>query len=85
MFVFSRFAADNCIRHPALLEDLIQSSDLQRSYSPQDYNLILKSAIDGVVDEDGLSLVLRNCRRREMIRIAWRDLAGWADQDIFAH
>jgi glutamate-ammonia-ligase adenylyltransferase len=32
-----------------------------------------------VEDEDSLMRRLRHCRRREMVRIAWRDLAGWAD------
>ena len=82
VFMFSRFVADNCIRHPALLADLVQSGDLQRSYASQDYSRNLKTEIDGVDDEDGLSLVLRRFRRREMIRIAWRDLAGLADLNM---
>ncbi|MDA1342961.1 MAG: bifunctional [glutamate--ammonia ligase]-adenylyl-L-tyrosine phosphorylase/[glutamate--ammonia-ligase] adenylyltransferase, partial [Proteobacteria bacterium] len=32
-----------------------------------------------IVDEADLIVKLRQLRRREMVRIAWRDLAGWAE------
>ncbi|UCG09253.1 MAG: bifunctional [glutamate--ammonia ligase]-adenylyl-L-tyrosine phosphorylase/[glutamate--ammonia-ligase] adenylyltransferase, partial [Desulfobacterales bacterium] len=79
VFAFSEFVAETCIHHPAILHDLIKSSDLGRRYSPLDYTNSLHQALAGVIDEDTLSRVLRQCRRREMVRIAWRDLAGWAD------
>ena len=34
-----------------------------------------------LADEAALREALRRLRQREMLRIAWRDLAGWADLD----
>ncbi len=36
-------------------------------------------ALEGVADEADLKARLRRARQREMVRIAFRDLAGWAD------
>jgi glutamate-ammonia-ligase adenylyltransferase len=79
VLVFSDFVADCLIRDPALLPDLIESGDLQRRYAQQDYAAALKQMLVGVAREDTLSRNLRRYRRREMVRIAWRDLAGWSD------
>ena len=79
VFAFSDFVAENCTRHPALISDLVDSGDLQRSYSQHDYFECLKSALIDVKDEAALIQILRVYRRREMTRIAFRDLAGWSD------
>lgn len=73
----SPFVAKQCIRHPQLLVDLIQSGDLLQPapYYSKQLNLLL----DKEVEEIQLHKILRDYRRREMVRIAWRDLAGWAD------
>jgi len=39
----------------------------------------ITTAVIEVADEAALKTRLRQRRRREMLRIAWRDLAGWAD------
>jgi glutamate-ammonia-ligase adenylyltransferase len=77
-FAFSDFVAQNCIRDPSIIADLIASGDLQQRYSKSDYNRRLKKALAHVPDEDTLIHRLRVCRRREMIRIALRDLSGWS-------
>jgi glutamate-ammonia-ligase adenylyltransferase len=79
VFAFSDFAAQNCIRDPALISDLIASGDLQQCYSKIDYNRRLKKVLTSVRDEDTLIHRLRIYRRREMIRIALRDLNGWGN------
>jgi glutamate-ammonia-ligase adenylyltransferase len=79
VFALSAFVADSCIRHPTVLNDLIGSGDLQRRYAPHAYSDSLKSALVCTSEEDALIHILRRYRRREMVRIAWRDLAGWAD------
>ena len=43
------------------------------------YEQKLKAILADVGDEDSLMRLLRRCRRRELVRIAWRDLAGWTD------
>jgi glutamate-ammonia-ligase adenylyltransferase len=79
VFAFSDFVAGNCIRHPSLISDLIQSEDLQRRYSRPDFYEMLKSALSDAKDEAALTKVLRVFRCREMTRIAFRDLAGWSN------
>ncbi len=75
----SEFVARNCVRHPTLLNDLVESGDLQRSYPETGYRERLAPLVAEVEDETALMVRLRTFRRREMVRIAWRDLAGWAD------
>lgn len=77
VFAFSDFVAQNCIRDPSLISNLIESQDLQQSYSKNDYEKELKKALVDVKDEAALIHVLRVYRCREMTRIAFRDLAGW--------
>ena len=79
VFAFSDFVAENCIRHPALISDLIESGDLQRSYSQHHFSETLKTVLVNVKDEATLIQILRVFRRREMTRIAFRDLAGWSN------
>ena len=79
VFAFSDFVAENCIRHPALISDLIESGDLQRSYSQHHFSETLKTVLVNVKEEATLIQILRVFRRREMTRIAFRDLAGWSN------
>ena len=79
VFVFSDFVAASCTRDPAVLRDLIDSGDLLRRRQSNQYEHKLKGILADVSDEDALMRLLRRCRRRELVRIAWRDLAGWAD------
>jgi [glutamine synthetase] adenylyltransferase / [glutamine synthetase]-adenylyl-L-tyrosine phosphorylase len=73
----SEFIAESCTRKPELLVDLVDSGDLNNRYSELTYQSKLASLV--FADEAELMAQLRNFRRREMVRIAWRDLAGWAD------
>ena len=79
VWVASEFVARGCIRDPALWADLSASGDLAQPYPTEGYAQRLAVALASVSDETALSVALRRFRRREMIRIAWRDLAGWAD------
>jgi glutamate-ammonia-ligase adenylyltransferase len=79
VFAFSDFVAENCIRQPTLISDLIESGDLQRSYSQDRFSEMLIPFLSNVKDEAALIQILRVFRRREMTRIAFRDLAGWSD------
>jgi glutamate-ammonia-ligase adenylyltransferase len=73
----SEFVAESCTRKPPLLVDLIDSGDLESLYSEHTYQT--KLAHLEIVDETDLMTQLRQFRCREMVRIAWRDLAGWAE------
>ncbi len=79
VFAFSDFVAAACTRDPAVLIDLIDSCDILACRQPDDYDHRLNVCLADVEDEDALMRLLRRCRRRELVRIAWRDLAGWAD------
>ena len=74
----SLFLAQSCARHPRLLEDLLDSGDLLSSDGPQDCLARLRRCLHGVTDSIELGGALRRFRRREMVRIGIRDLAGWA-------
>ncbi|MFZ2452131.1 MAG: bifunctional [glutamate--ammonia ligase]-adenylyl-L-tyrosine phosphorylase/[glutamate--ammonia-ligase] adenylyltransferase [Methylovulum miyakonense] len=72
----SQFVTESCLRLPELLVGLVVSGDLSGHYAEPSYHNQLKNLT--VADETELMLKLRQFRRREMVRIAWRDLAGWA-------
>lgn len=74
----SDFVAQHCVRTPALLAELA-GGDLQAAYPEPEYARRLELDLTKAVDEPALAQCLRRFRRREMVRIAWRDLAGWAD------
>jgi glutamate-ammonia-ligase adenylyltransferase len=79
VFACSEFAARTCIRHPALLHDLAQSGELRGVYQARRYQARLQALLEKAGTEDELGARLRQFRRREMLRIAFRDLAGWAE------
>lgn len=79
VFYFSDFVSQSCIRDPAMLADLIKSGNFQRRLGPGEYETMLDSFLSGAQDDEHLAVLMRRFRRREMVRIAWRDLAGWAD------
>ncbi len=79
VFTLSDFVAAGCTRDPAIPVDLIDSGDITRQYAKNEYHLKMGPALSVAADEETLSRLLRRYRRREMVRIAWRDLCGWAD------
>ena len=79
VFAFSEFVADTCINQPSLLWDLMNSGDLENPYKTFTYIDKLQPLLAQVNNASQLEKSLRLFRRREMVRIAWRDLAGWAD------
>ncbi|WP_290637827.1 bifunctional [glutamate--ammonia ligase]-adenylyl-L-tyrosine phosphorylase/[glutamate--ammonia-ligase] adenylyltransferase [Aquisalimonas sp.] len=74
----SPFVALSCIRAPELLDHLAHSGDLEGAYDEGEMASRAADAVADCSDEDALNSALRRYRRREMVRIAWRDLAGWA-------
>jgi glutamate-ammonia-ligase adenylyltransferase len=83
VFCCSQFVTDSCLREPALLIDLIQSEALFSNQYQKSYQASLSKY--PFKDEQQLMRALRLFRRREMIRIAWRDLADWATLDETLH
>ncbi len=79
VFAASDFVARLCERNPELLRDLLASGDLARPYAAAELTVRAQQLLAGAADEADLKARLRRLRRREMVRIAFRDLAGWAD------
>jgi glutamate-ammonia-ligase adenylyltransferase len=76
VIAISDYVADTARKHPLELRDLIQSGDLHAGYADNEYRTRLHRS----TAEEGMELgsVLREFRRREMIRIVWRDLNNLA-------
>ncbi len=80
VWALSEFVSQNCRRDRTLLKGFIDSGDLQNTYhNIDDFERRLSRMMVDVKTEQQLMTVLRQFRRREMIRIVWRDLSGWAE------
>ncbi len=81
----SEFVARLCIRRPQMVADLVDEG-LEEKRSPVDYQQRVAAAIAGAeATDEGLMRALRLLRQKEMVRIAWRDLAGLADVEQILH
>ncbi len=73
----SQFISESILKNPELLAD---SQFLEALLADSHRNTYVETLSQlQISDESELMRALRLFRRREMIRIAWRDLAGWAD------
>lgn len=70
----SDYAAQACLRAPELLLDLVQSGELARQLVDGEMAAQLGACLQGIEDEDALLKSLRQFRRRQMLRIIWRDI-----------
>ncbi|HET9108289.1 MAG TPA: bifunctional [glutamate--ammonia ligase]-adenylyl-L-tyrosine phosphorylase/[glutamate--ammonia-ligase] adenylyltransferase [Steroidobacteraceae bacterium] len=76
VFAASDFVAQACVRDGGLLSDLIGPWGLTRRAAPGD--IAARAPQEGFDSDAQMMAALRCWRRREMVRIAWRELAGWA-------
>ncbi len=74
---FSQFVAESCARDTALWADLVAGETLGTTVNREDFYTQALAAYT-VTSEAELMVLLRRFRRCEMVRIAWRDIAGWA-------
>jgi glutamate-ammonia-ligase adenylyltransferase len=74
----SPFVAGQCLRKPQALAELVEGGHLFTAVSPAFYRESLVSFLSSATTESELMEVLRRFRNREMVRIAWRDIVGWA-------
>jgi len=80
VFAASDFVAQSCARDAQCFGSLISGGDLQRRLAAADF--AARAPLlppDPATPEAHFQGELRRWRRRELTRIAWRDLAGWAD------
>jgi glutamate-ammonia-ligase adenylyltransferase len=74
----SDFVAESCTRDPRLLVALLSCGDLSRRLAPAEL-ASRAPELTAATPEGEAQSALRRWRRHELVRIAWRDLAGWAD------
>ena len=74
----SDFVMQTCSQHPDVFSELISSGDLLRPYQEDEYRNYIQRGFTEK-SENALSQQLRHFRRREMLRIVWRDIAGWSE------
>ncbi|MEO1895066.1 MAG: bifunctional [glutamate--ammonia ligase]-adenylyl-L-tyrosine phosphorylase/[glutamate--ammonia-ligase] adenylyltransferase, partial [Methylococcales bacterium] len=73
----SLFVAESCVRDVKLWTDVVSGTALYTTIDGKnDYKQTL--AAQTATNEKELMALLRVFRRRETVRIAWRDIAGWA-------
>ncbi|MGH8131496.1 MAG: bifunctional [glutamate--ammonia ligase]-adenylyl-L-tyrosine phosphorylase/[glutamate--ammonia-ligase] adenylyltransferase [Steroidobacteraceae bacterium] len=77
VFTASDFVAESLIREPAMLRELA-TGGIQRARGDGEYQAAVSALLDTDVDEAEFMDRLRRLRRRELVRIAWRDLSGAA-------
>ncbi|MDH4259319.1 MAG: bifunctional [glutamate--ammonia ligase]-adenylyl-L-tyrosine phosphorylase/[glutamate--ammonia-ligase] adenylyltransferase [Gammaproteobacteria bacterium] len=74
----SEFVAEAAGREPALLAQLAETGELERPREAGEIGALAAAVADAAADESFFMDELRHLRRREMVRIAWRDLTGTA-------
>ncbi len=79
VWLLSEFVTQSCLRDTTLLPELLDSGDLHREYARDELRERVEAALVDCSNEQQLGERLRKLRRREMVRIGWRDLAGHAD------
>lgn len=85
VFGASAFVAHFAATQPGEMAELLRSGRLARPSADGEYERLLRAYTDAVdpdgADEASVLRALRLFRRRESVRLAWRDLAGYADFD----
>jgi len=75
----SDFVADACLRDARLLPWLFADRRLLDGITEEVLDADLAAGLDPAGDEAHFMDELRRFRRRQLVRIAWRDIAGFAD------
>src|SRR6185436_10070929 len=76
----SEYVATVCLRAPALLSQQVRSGELFAPAPGDWFANDIREHVGGASEAEAMES-LRRFRKRHMMRIAWRDLAGWADLD----
>jgi glutamate-ammonia-ligase adenylyltransferase len=85
LWLASDYLAEVCCNNPAVLQDLLDSGDLEREYpdwlehAAAVLARLVPVAESSAAAQEQLKRGLRLLRKREMLRILWRDNSGVAD------
>ena len=74
----SEYAADVLARYPGMLADLIADGRMHRPLESGELELVFLGGSSEHETEEQFMSRLRRFRHRELLRIIWRDLAGWS-------
>ena len=75
----SEFVLEQILREPSLLQELVDSGDLDRGFAPGELCAQISAAVRQADSEDALGRTLRRQRSRHQVRIVWRDVLRQAD------
>ncbi|MCJ7558786.1 MAG: bifunctional glutamine synthetase adenylyltransferase/deadenyltransferase, partial [Gammaproteobacteria bacterium] len=75
----SPFFVESCRRYPELLIQLVESRSFNHPMRREVLAQELEELLDETPDEAGAMTVLRRIRRREWMRLAWREISASAD------
>jgi glutamate-ammonia-ligase adenylyltransferase len=78
VFAASEFVADAATREPGLIGGLAHAGELARARNAGELDGLAAALASAQSGESAFMDALRRLRRRELVRIAWRDLAGTA-------
>ncbi len=78
VFASSDFVANACLRDAELLPRLLTTGQLLEVVDLDWLRAQLQAALHGISDEMAFQSALRRFRLQHMVRIAWRDIAGWS-------
>ncbi len=78
VWVSSEFVTNACTRDPNFLPTLVHECHLQDTIDIAQLREQLDQRLVNVSDDTELQSSLRRFRHQHMVRIAWRDIAGWA-------
>ncbi len=74
----SRFLSEEILRHPEWIDELAQDEELHRSRRPREIREDLEEALEPYGPGVPPAVALARFRRRQILRIALRDLLGYA-------
>jgi glutamate-ammonia-ligase adenylyltransferase len=77
----SSFVADIMLRFEDHLPYLVETGRLYRTSTTDELHAIFEAPSEQVSTEREKLKQLRSVRHRELVRIAWRDISGWASLD----
>ncbi len=81
IFASSHFIVRQFDTRPDIIDSLLESGDLVSKYKSDQQIKHITARLATIDNEKQLMQQLREFRNREMLRIAWRDLAGWSSTE----
>jgi [glutamine synthetase] adenylyltransferase / [glutamine synthetase]-adenylyl-L-tyrosine phosphorylase len=78
VFSYSQFLSEEVLQHPEWLENLMESGELTRGFTFDDFFERVEAWLDRCAPDEVTPIALAHFRRRQLLRIVLRDLRGEA-------